>query len=663
MKYTILLLSLLTITSNLLLAEDVNLSNRLCCPPKEKHKKERTCAPTPISHPITITKSGCYCLTRDIVGTIVIATDNVMLDLNCHLVDGNGAEFAISTSNQHDVTIQNGAVTNAGSICISVINSEGVTIDTIQAYNTESAIQLLHCSSSCVSNIRVYDCLSTFSALLLIDDNSDSIEISDVMVQRNTKNASGTTNEFTPGTAFVAVNNSTNVTFTRVNVNTNTFNNSTPIADQAAHWRTAEAIAFIQSQNCTLTDCSTSNNTDVAGNLATLDTEDYMLLFRACSGCVVTGHQANANACTQPIAYFSVVASLDSSNMIFNASTLNNNRIDILPILPFAAFAPLFWVTPYFGDHQVNDTIISHCQISGNVVVDGGSGRTSSEGDLICMYVSGFSNVSGLENRTRIEHCQITDNSMTSTQPIQFVEGILVEQASDVSISNCICNGNSGGSLLLSIVLEGGIGNPCRNATINNSTANNNSNQTLAFGITLFGDFDPVSGLRGACENCTIINCQANGNTATQNSCGIAFSGTTECSAINCQADANSRSGIYAGVVYAPGDAHPLNQDNSIINCSAKNNLVNGFELSITGSNDNFLIEESVALANTGVGFLHENTTLTTRYFGNYAKGNGTDYSINGGAIQLFSLDVNGTYTHVTGDPNHFSALVNVEGI
>ncbi len=628
---------------------------------KSKKCCRKTCAPITISHSTVIAKSGSYCVTQNIVGTIVIAADNVILDLNGHLINGNRAPFAISAMNQKDVTIKNGAVTNASSICIQLGNCTGATIEGIQAYNTESAVQMVSCSNSQMNNLQVYNCLSTYTALILID-SSDSIEVNDVTVQNCTKTATATTNEFTSGTSFVTVNSATNVNFTRLFVNTNTFNNSTAIADQANHWRTASAIAFIQSQNCTLTDSSTCNNTDIAGNLATSDTEDYMLLFRACSDCTVTRHLSNANACTQPILYFSLIASLDSSNMVFQESTINDNKIAMLPVLSGASFVPVIWVTPYFGDHPVNDTLISHCQISGNVVVDGGAGRTDTEGDLICVYIFGFSETPGFENRTIIEHCQVNDNSMISTDPIQFVEGILVEQAADVTISDCTCNGNSGGDLLLSIVLEGGIDNPCRNATIRNSTANNNNNQNLAFGITLFGDFDSTSGQSGACENCIIENCQANGNSATQNSAGIAFSGTSGCSLINCQTDANNGSGVYAGVVYASANPNPLNQDISIINSSAKNNLANGFDLNASGTNENFLLQDNSALDNASIGFSHGNALLTSRYLGNYAKDNSTNYSINGGAIQLFSLDVNGFYTQVTGDPNHFSELVNIEG-
>ena len=142
----------------------------------------KSCAPTIISKPTTITKSGAYCLDRNIRGSIVIDANNVFLDLNSHEVNGEGSAVAILVNNQQNVTITNGSVTNPNNVCIQVNNSDGVTVSNIQAYNTESAVQFLTVFNSEIDNVKVYNCLSTYTSLILID-SSDSIEVNNVTVQ------------------------------------------------------------------------------------------------------------------------------------------------------------------------------------------------------------------------------------------------------------------------------------------------------------------------------------------------------------------------------------------------------------------------------------------------------------------------------------------------
>lgn len=117
MKYRNLALILCLLGSLNIEAKDVNKSfnSQTCC------KQKRRCAPTPISKATTIETSGAYCLTQDIVGTIVIAADNVTFDLNSHVIDGNQA-VALSATGVNNITIKNGAITNAD-LGISITNA------------------------------------------------------------------------------------------------------------------------------------------------------------------------------------------------------------------------------------------------------------------------------------------------------------------------------------------------------------------------------------------------------------------------------------------------------------------------------------------------------------------------------------------------------------
>ncbi len=96
---------------------------------------------TPIfSVPFTITESGKYCLTKNVTysgssAAIVIAANNVSLDLANHSITLTSPSTGISIANVNEVAISNDALTfqsntNAvGGLGIHVINSQKITLD------------------------------------------------------------------------------------------------------------------------------------------------------------------------------------------------------------------------------------------------------------------------------------------------------------------------------------------------------------------------------------------------------------------------------------------------------------------------------------------------------------------------------------------------------
>lgn len=642
MNYRNLVLSLCLLGGHIVEAKDLNkaYSFQACC-----KKEKKCCTPTAIWQATTIDKSGPYCLAQDIVGTIVIAADNVTLDLNSHAIDGNQAT-AIVASNVHNVTIKNGTITNAN-LGISITNAEGVRLDTIDILASNQAVLLSKCSSSEINAVAAYQNTNTSGAIILVD-SSDSIRLTNVQANDNLKNLSASVGPVDPGTAIVCVNKSTNVVLQECAINTNQRINQ--------NCRFSPLGIYSSSKNIQVL------NSTINGNYITEDDVRGFspLIARASFNVVLDGLQVNNNKIKSTSIGDRSIYIVDVPGLIIKNTQVNGNSCGLLNENPgFATdFTGIFIFNVSTGS---NDAVISDCQISGNTLDS--AGDVGFEGALVGMYINAIGDFAGYEGRSTIENCQITDNIMTSTVVRKFVDGIIITGAADVIVDGVTCNGNSGGEITTGIAIEGfvqyGTRNPARNITVRNSTANNNSANDQAFGIFLGGSVR--DDLRTAAENCTLLSCVANNNIGGSNGFGIAFSDAIGCSAINCQTDANSRSGIYAGFIY-PTDENPVNTDNSIINCSAKRNGLHGFEFSSTSTNDNFLVQDCVALANNNTGFLHENDILTSRFLGNYAKGNGTDYSIAGGEIQLFSLDINGTYSHITGDVDHFSALVNVEG-
>ena len=80
----------------------------------------------------TITKSGYYCLDKDINGSFVITADNVTLDLNSHAITGGGitAESTLGT------VIKNGTITHS-KVGVILNNTIGAVVENI--YVTQSS--------------------------------------------------------------------------------------------------------------------------------------------------------------------------------------------------------------------------------------------------------------------------------------------------------------------------------------------------------------------------------------------------------------------------------------------------------------------------------------------------------------------------------------------
>lgn len=669
MKKNILLLILLSFANIAIMARDENKSCKVSCHKPEKKHKKRTCSPTPISHSTTIKRSGSYCLTRNIVGTIVIAADNVMLDLNCHLVDGDGAAAAISvtgrssTNNFNDITITNGAVTNKGSTGIAVTNCSGAVLTDLQIYGSNQALALTHCSSSQINDVKAYDNLSVSSAVILIE-SCDSIQLSGVQADGNNKALIVTpTSPTDPGMGIIAISNSTNVTMTASTTNSNTQTNNA---------YTFVPLAILSSNNVQVD--HQSNNNSISADVA--DTNGLAAIGALYSSNVVLDNiQTNGNNLGSTTQFLYGVYILSTPHTIVSNAQINDNMVQLLAINP-GGNTNLAGIAVVFATVE-NDVVISRCQICRNTVVDAGSDRTPQiNGDLFGIYILGFSDdtivePTGSESKTTIEYCQIQDNIIQSQDNIQFNFGIIVVAAEDINISHCTLSGNNGGQEANGVTILGFpfapfLINPCRNINISDCTANNHNARDFARGFLLQGLF--ADGVRSATENCAVVRCQANNNSAGINGYGICLADVIGGSIVNCQTDMNSHAGIFAGIANPVYDPNPVNTDCSILNCSAKENGTdtipgNGIELSITGINDNFLLQNNVCLSNTGTGFLHTNATLTSAYFNNYARGNGTNYIIDGGVIQMNTYNVGtGVNMFVPNGATSFPTLTNIDG-
>lgn len=668
---------------------------------------------------LLLTKSGNYTLKEDVVGTLLVAADSVCIDLCCHTLNAGGTASAIIASGRQGLEVFNGRIINASDSGVLILGCTAVelydltmsshALDAIREENStdlsvhdvnflnnnsgERALNFNTCDNISVKYCNASGFLSTIGAVMEFD-TCNAVSMADVDVTNCTKTSEAGAYFFTAPTAFVFVGGPgipsvdtivgcTGVHFERVRVNNNTFNNINPATDPdmiGMNWRTAEAIFFLNSNSCSLTQCETSNNTDIAGNLATEDTEDYLLCTLQCSDFIINEHQSNNNQSLDKTFYFAAISALDSYNMIFDGCQANNSFVQALDVSASLGTARCwgYALLVYFGIQPTQDMIVRNCQGNFNTVADGGSGRE---------VVGAKATVTGLHMQAEngaggylVENSQFNNNSMQTKGALQRVRGIVPSGVfpieNGVQILNSTADNNTGGEWAVgiacdtfnSIVIDGcsassnegygvefGILPPgaiqVNDSAIINCVMNKNGHATpddngiwheaagiwipdlgltpnqsnfLIKGCQIFDTFTGsalAAGINVAAANNVVIEDCEIFNTITTDTAfqgqGILFNNMTDSKIIRSQFHANQNSGI------------ELEGDNStiaIIECVAMDNDI-GINFASGSTASCSLVQDSRALNNATAGFSYNisaaPTSLTVTFIGNEAQCNG----------------------------------------
>ncbi len=717
----------------------------------KKHAPKECCECEPICQEkineaggtLILRKSGNYALKHDVTGTIVVASDSVCIDLCCHTLSAGGRANAIVANGHEGLDVFNGRIINATDAAILVQNYNATELydltmssnllDAIREQNStdvdvhdvnfindnsgERALLLDTCDNISIKNCNMSGFLSTIGAILELDACHNA-SVQDVNISNCTKTSAAGTYFFTAPTAFVFVGGGgiptvdtitgcTGVHFERVRVNNNMFNNTVPVSDPNSigfNFRTAEAILFSQSTSCSINQCETSNNQDTAGNLATSDTEDYMLCLLHCQNCEIFEHQANNNSSSKPIFYFYMIAMLDSSNIVCDSCQANTNEIAELAVIP-GSTSVMFAIDAdtYFRDAPVENFIIRNCQANFNRINNAPANPNESV----------FNAIRTGGSDTIIENCQANDNFVGSLSGDLFRTyclGVLVgDVLSNVVIANCQANSNTGGEIGSGYTI---VGNDVHNVKIVDCSGNSNS----SFGVFLINDnkvtpsnnieiinstfaqngsanpvaletyFGPVTAAgiasfnRGAfgvagmtnvlIKGCAILDTFSTEdttgfpvgiyftlnqnvviedtevfNTTTASALGghgILFDTLTDSKIIRTQVHGNQNSGIEI-----VGDNSTL----AIIECIAMDNHI-GVHFAASSTAACSLVQDSRALRNTTAGFSYEPALLTVTFIGNEAQCNGpcVDFNYEGlnTTINLQQISwTNGAFTPV----------------
>ncbi len=487
-------------------------------------------APTPICQRLIdkaggrliLYKSGDYCVTEDIVGTIIIAADSVCLDLCCHTLDAAGQASAVIANDHQALKVFDGRIINSSVAGILVTDYSSVELynltmsdHALDAIREETSIDLsVHdinfindnsgeralffdtCDNITVNHCNASGFLSTLGAIVQFD-TCNAVSMQDVDVTNNTKSQAVPTGSFATDAAFVNANTCTGVDLVRVKVNNNIINTT------AVGNRRVNVIGFVSSTSCSMHRCETSNNVDIngdAGNdltqFAALDRQVFVGLS---DNIVITEHQANNNSCTQPITNFRMYSTRDSNNTVFDGCQANSNMVQEFTVSPLFGSDLIGFFTQAVNV-EPNGCAIRNCQANFNTVVSsGGPGRDpllGNDGTLIGIFVEGG---------CIIDNCQTNNNTMGDSLPLTFVVGILVFDTSNVTISNCSADNNMGSESAFGVNISGGFGLDAFNWTVTNCSASSNGK----FGLVVGQAFDTED---NSTFNVAIVDSVFNGN-------------------------------------------------------------------------------------------------------------------------------------------------------
>ncbi|MBS0635415.1 MAG: right-handed parallel beta-helix repeat-containing protein [Verrucomicrobia bacterium] len=643
---------------------------------------------------LTLTESGKYCATENLVGSLVLDSDSIWLDLSFYILDANGAATAISSTNHEGVVISSGYVQNSTSAavlftgCTAVevreLHLENNSLDAIRASSSqqihihdidsiglgrgERIVKFDTCKNIRFSQSAATGYLSTIGAI--VEFNSCiGAALEDIEVTDNTKTISTPNTSTSINASFIHFDSCKDINLTRVKANNNIFNS--PVAGN----KQFSVLGFINSKNCTINSSQTNDNIDIAGLVANTDiVEDNIVYLQSCDSFKITNHQSNNNSCTATILTFTGYYTLNSTNIIIDGCQANNNLVATQSAHP-NIIAQLIGI---YINTNTETCIVRNCQANFNTVNNGNTRPGT------------FASVAGIEIQdgafeVLIDNCQACYNTMNTTGALQQAIGIYIfanaASGSNITISNCIADNNRGG--------EKGLGILSRYpdlVTIKNCSASSNSRYGISIGTISF----PNSGSNTNVQifDCT---CYLNGNNSST-SAGILLIGTNSINVHikNCEVnDTFSNAGASGievirginvtiedtnvfGTTSSTGTANGILLNNcsdskiiraqlnrnknagvelistnsriTIIDCSAVSNG-KGFEFASGSTASCCLVQNNKAINNTTAGFVYaaSPTPFTVTFMGNEAQCNGTtastdNFSLGTNKIPLQSL-------------------------
>lgn len=611
---------------------------------------------------LTLSESGTYCLAEDVVGSIVIDSSSICLNLNCHTINADGALYAVAvqgtppvtTAAKTDWSLQANLLDDVDLMATrkrpflalaaaidesgnqdyaSLVGKTQMVRPTFRtAASMEASISDIHHVSifngtvmgAIDAAIFIDTCFDvTLYDLTFLENEVDSIRVEDSNAVKVLKT---TFLGDTKGERALNVFGSDNLT----------------VSALVATGYVTTLGGIIQFEDCNLismSDVDVSFNTSTpAASVDYLDAGSSIVVFSGCKGMNLTRVRVDNNTFTdQNIAtngrsHEALSFFLCSIGSLIDCSTSNNIDSTGSGIQETDDFICAFLGCDNFilknlqsNKNSTPATIFTFFQIfsgdSSNMFFDGAQANSST----VAAYTNGANSVfvGAAFNSTNDVHdnifinCQANDNVLTQALINSFHVGIHT-QGQDVIFNGCQTSNNIVGNLTGNII--GLVPSFSRNAIIENCTANHNIGSNNAAGIVVHGG------------NLKVLNSLAsrNGNSGMQ--LGV-FSGAsdplTNIEVIDCAVNDNGTAvGVARGLNFSAGIQNVFIKGCEINNTGTANSSA-ALGIRIVSASRNVVVEDTVVTnttsSTTGVGISFTGVTngqiLRTKVFGSQNQG------------------------------------------
>lgn len=600
---------------------------------------------------LTLKRSGPYAFKCNLKGRIIIAADNVCLDLCCFKLDACGNPVAIEATDRTHIRVFNGSVYNTSQDGLKFTSCQDVVLrDLTLRYHLLNAVHLTTSNGVLLTKL---DVSQSNRGLLSETTNDLRLESSDFYKNH----FEITTDEDLFG--FLEFVGGTNISLVDVNVTENEFvsflleytysavslvtvsnvelirtkvNSNTYSGEDAFY----EGYYNLFNENVVFKDCEFNNNP--AGYYGM-----EVFAVYVSNNVVIDGCRCNNNSVSNGVWFNGVYAPL-AVNLIIKNSQFNRNSVT----------GEGSEASVVFVDIRSPGLIIDNCQVNGNssplstigILARRFKGAVITNTQCNDNYTDEGAGVGGAGaagivievSNSEISNCQTNGNYAKGPGNSDFNSigvGILIvtriqETApwENIVIRECEASGNGlGTSDKAAGIFNGFLNrkddtaylNPCRNVKILDCVADGNASELLySAGILSEGD------------NTVIRNCSATGNKCNQGPAyGIWVNGSelttpdrfvTNAVVQNCQVyETSSTDGEAVGI--SINNVKQADVDGNISH-SAQSTNASGYGFLFSGSTDLSSVQDSIARGNSTYGFADE-ATFTNSFFGNKAEANG----------------------------------------
>jgi len=253
------------------------------------------------NHPFgqTLTEPGRYCLAQDITRKIIIAGNNITLDLNGHIINSTGSGILIGENygtpyfeNASFVCIKNGTITANGGNSITAtgvsdLRIENVTCDGCQ--NNGNGIELIRCDGAIINNVI---CSNNQGSGIFLNSSSN-VTVRDSSFVGQTNNPG-----FSTGVTDPYSEPSSNIIIQRCIMSNNSIGLSLDsdmndvIVDCVAAHNSGIGFSLTNVQTAALVNCVSEDN--ACGDGFTIDVKSSNILIKEC----VSLNNGNGSDCT-----------------------------------------------------------------------------------------------------------------------------------------------------------------------------------------------------------------------------------------------------------------------------------------------------------------------------------------------------------------------------